>query len=178
MIDVFLMGTAGRLNDPNRSNWREPIKEACAKVGIACFDPVVPVWTEERGKIEVAALQQARVVVMAITPDTAGVGSLSESGWAVLSAFLRKQAVGIYVDPEYNGERVKQSTFSIQRSELINDGTESIGDASRRARKLVNSHARNLTSQFPNLNLFVAQNLQELTAWTVSTAQKLRHQAT
>jgi len=178
MIDVFLMGTAGRLNDPNRSNWREPIKMACTRVGIECFDPVVPVWTEERGKIEVEALQQARVVVMAITPDTAGVGSLSESGWAVLSAFLRKQAVRIYIAPEYNGEREMQSTSRIKRSELTNGGTESIGDASRRARKLVNSHARNLVNQFPNLNLYVAPNLQELTLWTVSTAQKMRQQAT
>ncbi len=177
MIDVFLMGTAGSFNDPNRSMWREPIKAACTKLGIVCFDPVVPVWTEANGKVEADALHQARVLVMAIMPNTAGVASLSESGWAVLSAILRKQAVGIFIDPDYKGTRVKQSTLTIQRAEMTNDGTETIEEASRRARKLVNSHATNLVKQFPMLNMFVAKNLDELTRWTVATAQKMRQQS-
>src|SRR5437870_4862697 len=103
MVDVFLMGTAGNYNDPNRSLWREPIKTACAKVGIECYDPVVGVWDEETGRREAEALLTARVLVMAITSDTVGVASLAESGWTVCSAMLRRQAVGLYVDPEYKG---------------------------------------------------------------------------
>ncbi len=174
MVDVFLMGTAGSYNDPNRSMWREPIKAACAKLGLECFDPVVPVWNEESGRAEAEALRHARVLVMAITADTVGVASLAESGWTVLSAILRKQAVGLYVDPEYKGEKLHQSTLMARIDGLINSGAETIDDASRRARKLVNSHASKLVTQFPDLNLFVAKDLTELGRWTVTTAQKMR----
>ncbi len=174
MVDVFLMGTAGNYNDPDRSLWREPIKAACAKIGIECFDPVVPVWTEDYGRIEAEALRKARVLVMAITADTVGVASLAESGWAVLSAVLRKQAVGLYVDPEYKGESAAQSTAMARMDDLINGGAETIEDASRRARKLVKSHAAKLATQFPELNLFVARDLKELAQWTVTTAKKMR----
>jgi Nucleoside 2-deoxyribosyltransferase like len=174
MVDVFLMGTAGNYNDPNRSKWREPIKAACARLGIECFDPVVPVWNEETGRKEAEALRTARVLVMAITSDTVGVASLAESGWTVLSAILRKQAVGLYVDPEYKGERLNVSTVMARIDTLINGGTETIEDASRRARKLVNSHASKLVTQFPDINLYVAKDLTELGKWTVTTAQKMR----
>jgi hypothetical protein len=50
---------------------------------------------------------------------------------------------------------------------------ETLEEASRRARKLVNSHAISLRNQFPSLNLYVARNLDELTKWTVETARKL-----
>lgn len=176
MVDVFLMGTAGSYDDPNRSMWREPIKAACAKLGIECFDPVIPVWNEAAGRIEVEALQKARILVLAITSDTVGVGSLAESGWAVLSAVLRRQAVGLYVDPNYQGEKLNQSTLELRSDILINSGTETIDEASRRARKLVRSHAANLVAQFPQLNLYVAKDLQDLTRWTIATAQKVRQE--
>jgi hypothetical protein len=84
--DIFLMGTAGRFDDPNRSTWREPIKKACTEIGISCFDPVVPEWNEEAGRREAEALRSAKVIVLAITADTVGMASLAESGWTVLSA--------------------------------------------------------------------------------------------
>ncbi len=177
MVDVFLMGTSGRFDDPNRSMWREPIKAACAKHGIECFDPVVPEWNEESGRVEAEALRKARVLVMCITSDTVAMASLAESGWAVLSAILRHQAVGLFIDPEFKGERSSQSTIAIRIDTLINRSSETIEDASRRARKLVNSHAISLTNQFPTLDLYVAKHLDDLTVWTVQAAQRMRQQS-
>ena len=175
MADVFLMGTSGSFNDPNRSLWREPIKAECAKWGIECFDPVVPVWNEDYGKIEVEALQKAKVLVMAITSETAGVASLAESGWAVLSALMRRQHVGLYIAPDYQGEKSTRSTLMVRLEELINGNSgETIEEASRRARKLVNSHATNLLTQFPGLTVYLAKTLEELTTWTVATAKKVK----
>jgi hypothetical protein len=171
MADVFLMGTSGKYDDPNRSMWREPIKEACQKIGVTCFDPVVPQWTEEFAAVEAEALREAKIVIMAITADTVGMASLAESGWAVLSALLRKQVVGMYVDPEYNGEAVTGLTATI-RLEMMRSGMDTIDEASRRARKLVRSHANKLKDQFPGVNLFVASDLDELTRWTVAMAHK------
>src|SRR5262245_57543721 len=104
MATVFLMGTAGKYDDPNRSQWREPIKAACVKAGISFFDPVVPSYNNAAVKAEVDALRVAGVIVMAITADTAGIASLAESGWAALSAVQRKQAFGIYVDSMFVAE--------------------------------------------------------------------------
>lgn len=173
MADVFLMGTAGRADDPHRSPWREPIKIACTKAGITYFDPVVNEWDDEAMRREVEALATARVLVMAVTADTAGVASLAESGWAALSALLRKQSVGLYIDQNFKGEKITQSTVMVRLDTLLGRGPETIEVASRRARKLVNSHATKLATQFPGLNIHVAKDLDELARWTVETAHRM-----
>src|SRR5258708_3563951 len=126
MTDVFLMGTSGRYDDPKRSMWREPIKTECARYGITCYDPVLPVWEEKNAQMETQALLEARLLVMAITTDTAGVASLAESGWAVLSALLRKQSVGMFVDPSYQGEKSTMATMMVRIDQLFNNEVETI----------------------------------------------------
>jgi hypothetical protein len=180
MADVFLMGTAGGLDDPQRSAWREPIKAACAQYGITCYDPVVSEWDDEAMRREVEALRAARVIVMAITADTAGIASLAESGWAALSALQRKQAFGLYIDVKPAGGKF-DARMTQESSTLINilfgriraRSTAELAEASHRARKLVGGHAQELTAQFPELNLYVARNLHDLTEWTVATARKM-----
>jgi hypothetical protein len=172
MVDVFLMGTAGSTTDPGRSRWREPFKEACAKVGIECFDPVVPEWNEAARQREADALRAAKVIVMAITSDTVALGSLAESGWAALSALHRKQAFGLFIDVQFRGEGVV-STQMVKLENYTGTGPDTVEEASRRARKLVVSHANHLTQQFPDLNFYVAKSMEDLKLWTVETAKRL-----
>ena len=180
MADVFLMGTAGSGDDPQRSAWREPIKAACAQNGITCFDPVVSEWDDDAMRREVKALRTARVIVMAITADTASIASLAESGWVALSALQRKQAFGLYIDAKLSGKGV-DARLTQESSTLINillgrgraRSTAELVEASHRARKLVGGHAQELAVQFPELNLYVAPSLHDLTEWTVATARKL-----
>src|SRR5258706_353370 len=154
MADVFLMGTSGKYDDPNRSKWREPIKNACARAGISTFDPVVKDWNEQAMKAELDALRQAKVIVMAVTADTAGIASLAESGWAALSAVQRKQAFGIYVDPVFSAQggdaMLSQASFDLmkymhgksdQHTQSAAETATELADASSRARKLVDGHA-------------------------------------
>jgi hypothetical protein len=180
MVDVFLMGTAGKFDDPKRPMWREPIKEACRKLGISFFDPVVPVWDEDAHQREVDALAGAKVIVMGITAHTASIASLAESGWAALSAVYRKQAFGLYVDTMYLGEgfdaSMSQASIDLMQYLLRSKETQSdeITDASRRARKLVEGHAQELAKQFPELNMYIAPSPRALRDWTVETVQKLK----
>ncbi|MFN7209613.1 MAG: galactokinase [Aggregatilineales bacterium] len=151
---VFLMGTTGD------SQWREPIKAACAAEGISVFDPRVPIWDEAASRREADALQRAQVVVMAITAETLSFGALAESGWAALSALKRHQAVGLYVDPHYHVDQAGESPSAA-----------SLQEASQRARQLVRQHAARLAEQFPALNLYLAQDLADLRDWTLRAAK-------
>jgi hypothetical protein len=180
MADVFLMGTAGNVDDPQRSAWREPIKTACAQYGITCFDPVVSEWDDEAMRLEVEALRAARVIVMAITADSASIASLAESGWVALSALQRKQAFGLYIDAKlsskgFNARMTQESItlINILLGRARARSTAELFEASHRARKLVGGHAQELSAQFPELNLYVAPSLPALTEWTVATARKL-----
>src|SRR6476646_736192 len=103
MVDVFLMGTAGSMTDPHRSKWREPIKAICKRLGVQYYDPTEQTrdWDETMGRREVEIMKECKVIVMAITGDTAGFASLAESGWAALSALKRGQAFGLYITPEF-----------------------------------------------------------------------------
>ena len=163
MADVFLMGTVGD------SRWRDPFKAACRAAGITCFDPRVSVWTEEAGRREAEALQQARIVVMAITPETASIASLAESGWAALSALKRKQAFGLYVDPAVND--LDEPPPDHREHALEPQPNDNLEEASSRARKLVINHVTELAREFPDLNLFIARSLDELQAWMIATAR-------
>lgn len=178
--DVFLMGTSGKFDDPKRSMWREPIKAALIKHRITFFDPVVPEWNDAAMKREVDALRTAKIIVLAITADTAGIASLAESGWAALSAIYRKQAFGLYIDNMFvaEGFNPRLSQESSQLIEyLFGKGKEKsaidLADASRRARQLVTNHAQAITDEFPALNLYRAHDLEDLTRWTVDAAKKL-----
>ncbi len=150
---VFLMGTTAD------SQWREPIKAACAAEGISVFDPRVPIWDEAASRREADALQQAQVIVMAITGETLSFGALAESGWAALSALKRHQAVGLYIDPHYVDQAGEPPSAASPK------------EASERARQLVRQHAARLAEQFPALNLYLAQDLADLRDWTLRAAK-------
>jgi hypothetical protein len=153
--------------------WREPIKAGLTKLGVSFYDPVVPNWTDETAIREAEAMANAKILVMAITSTTAGVASLAETGWLLVSAIMRKQMVAMWVDTTYEGAKLTQATMMIRREMMIKMGPETLEDASRRARKLVNSHARKLLEQYPELKLYVAKDLPDLTNWTLQTAQEV-----
>ena len=128
---VFLMGTiGGDYADPNRDCWREHVVQPVLdELGVTYFNPVVDKWTEENAAIEARAIANAETIVLVITETSPSIGSLSESGWAVLSALERNQTIIIYISPE-------------------SDDAES-----SRARKIVLSQARTLAGNLENVYL-------------------------
>lgn len=135
---VFLMGTiGGDYSDPKRDCWRENIVQPVLEdLGVSYFNPVVENWSSENAEIEARAIASADTIVMVITDTHSSIGSLSESGWALLSAIERKQTLIAYIAP-----------------------TQENRD-SERARKIVLSQARTLESQIDNF--YLVESLDEL----------------
>jgi hypothetical protein len=171
MTDVFLMGTIGV------SGWREPVKEACASAGVSCFDPIVPEWNEEARQREISALETAKVIVMAILPDTASIASLAESGWAAMSALKRGQKFGIYIDPDVHDlDTTSTRSLGGLMLDVFFGGrrpNDSVEDASKRARQLVLGHMSALLSDYPDPRLYSASSLEDLRAWAIRTVKTL-----
>ena len=170
MVNVFLMGTVGD------SRWREPFKRAFTQAGITCFDPRVATWTEADGQREAEALQKADIVVMAITPETASIASLAESGWAALSALRRTQAFGLFVDTRVNDLDEPGSLNKGPAAALLPHLNANLEEASTRARKLVIDHALTLNQQHPHVGFYLAHSLNDLLDWSLATARRLAAQ--
>jgi hypothetical protein len=128
---VFLMGTiGGDYADPKRDCWREHVVQPILdELHVTYFNPVVDNWSEENAEIEGRVIANAETIVLVITETSPSIGSLSESGWAVLSAIERDQNIIVYIAPE-------------------SDDTESL-----RARRIVLSQARTLAGKVQNLYL-------------------------
>ncbi len=103
---VFLMGTVGgAYEDPDRDCWREEVVQPVLdEFGVSYYNPVVSNWTEENAEIEARVIAQAETIVLVITETSPSIGSLSESGWAVLSALERDQTIIVYIDPNSDDE--------------------------------------------------------------------------
>jgi hypothetical protein len=103
---VFLMGTiGGAYEDPNRDCWREDlVQPVLDELGVTYFNPVVSNWTEENAEIEARVIAQAETIVLVITASHPSIGSLAESGWAVLSAIEREQTIIVYIAPDSTNE--------------------------------------------------------------------------
>lgn len=142
---VFLMGTiGGEYEDPERDCWREEVVQpVLEKLGVTYFNPVVSNWSEEDAEREARAIAAAETIVLVITDNSPSIGSLSESGWALVSAIERDQTLIAYINPE---------------SEMLD---------SERARLIVLSQARPLAERYAQFILVdsldeVVQALRDL----------------
>jgi hypothetical protein len=127
------------------------------------------------GRREIEIMKECKVIVMAITGDTAGFASMAESGWAALSALKRGQAFGLYITPEFVDRKMGPAQrLGSKIDALFGFNYDSEEAASRRARTLSLGHAMTLATQFPEVDLYIAHDLQKLTSWTETTLRKLK----
>lgn len=103
---VFLMGTiGGKYSDPNRDCWREyVVQPELQQLGVTFYNPVVEEWTEENAREEAEAIANSETIVLVITANHPSIGSLAESGWAVLSALERDQTVILFIAKDQSNE--------------------------------------------------------------------------
>lgn len=99
---VFLMGTiGGAYEDKSRDCWREyEIQPVLHELDVTYFNPVVSNWTDEDAEREARAIAGAETIILVITEASPSLGSLAESGWAVLSAIERDQTIIAYIAPD------------------------------------------------------------------------------
>lgn len=139
-LTIGLFGTCGG------STWREPFKAVYDEFGIAYFDPQVPDWKPELAEVEARHLANDQLLLFPVTDETYGFGSLSETGFSVLSA-LRWNAnrfVVVYVAPDVN--------------DVLKLKNPTAADDSRRSRKLVLAHLA--LAKHPNV--FVVDDLGQM----------------
>jgi len=126
---VFLMGTiGGDYEDPERDCWREDVVQPLLdELRVTYFNPVVSNWTEENAETEARVIAQAETIVLVITETSPSIGSLSESGWAVLSALEREQNIIIYIAPQSdNEESLRARQIVISQAQSLADQYEQI----------------------------------------------------
>jgi len=122
------------------SEWKQQMKAAFDSAGIAYFDPYKEDWTKEDGEKEAVHKLKDKVILQIITGETESFGSLAESGLLALSAFIRGQAYGLYIE-NYPGDPKSDTN---------------------RARTLVREHIKKLNEQFPGI-VYLADSIEDLT---------------
>lgn len=138
-ITIGLFGTCGG------SMWRDAFIAKYSELGIDYFNPQVDNWTPEMADIEAEHLVEDDIILFPVTGETAGLGSLAETGFSMFQAM--KTNMNRYfvfmVDAECDPLKVPDPVLSKE---------------SRRARALVRAHLR----KNPHPNVFVCDNLAQM----------------
>ena len=93
LLDVVgLFGTCGD------STWRDSVMQQLEAAGIGYFNPVVDEWNDEAQAAELRHATSDKVILLNITGETEGIGSLSESGWLAFLANNRGQNVVVVLE--------------------------------------------------------------------------------
>lgn len=138
-ITIGLFGTCGG------STWRDEFIAKYVELGIDFFNPQVDNWTPAMADIEAEHLVEDDIILFPVTGETAGMGSLAETGFSMFQAM--KTNMNRYfvfmVDAECDPTKVTDATLAKE---------------SRRARALVRAHLR----KNPHANVFVCDNLAQM----------------
>lgn len=151
-ITIGLFGTCGK------SKWREPFIEAYKKLGINYFNPQVENWDESFAENEAQHLSHDQIILLPVTDETYGSGSLTEIGFSILQTLQPN-------DMRY---------FVVLADETISDElTDPIARAeSLRSRKLVQEHLKKLNLK----NVFIVSSLDEMLQISIELYNLLQKQ--
>lgn len=123
---VGLFGTCGN------SKWREPFIERLDQLGVTWYNPCRDDWDPEEDSYQ---LKNDRIILMPVTDETYGTGTLSESAFGIVttlaSIYQKTTKLVIYVAPEVKYD---------EKNPQLND-TVAVKE-SNRARKIVTEHIK------------------------------------
>lgn len=136
---VGLFGTCGN------STWRAPFIARYESMNVPYFNPQVPNWNAELAAIEAEHLATDPIVLIPITDETSGIGSLAEVGFTVAQAAVSDTSRNfvIYIAPTVD-------------ENLVTD--PAVAKESNRARKLVLAHLRKINMA----NVIVVDSLESM----------------
>jgi uncharacterized protein YlxP (DUF503 family) len=140
---VGIFGTS----TPN-PKWKKGMQKAFDNGGVAYFDPYKQDWSEQDITKEAEHKTKDKVLLQVITGETESFGSIAESGLMALSAFVRGQAYGLYIEDHPSDPK----------------------SDTNRARTLVKAHVQKLNKQFPGI-VFLANSIEELQEWATKMAK-------
>jgi hypothetical protein len=154
-VTIGLFGTCGG------STWRDQFMAVYDARGISYFNPQVDDWTPEMADIEAQHLVEDEIILFPVTGETAGLGSLAETGFSMFQAM--KTNMNRYfvfmVEPECDPARVTDPVLAKE---------------SRRARALVRAHLRKNTHP----NVFVCDTLDQMLSVSINlhkSIESIRH---
>lgn len=137
-ITVGLFGTCGI------SKWREPFIKKYNELGINYFNPQVENWNGELAQYEAAHLSKDQIILLPVTGETYGSGSLTEIGFSILQTLKPEDTRYFIVLTEENLS--KDLNDEIARNESI------------RSRRLVKEHLNKLNLK----NVLIVKSLDEM----------------
>ena len=127
------------------SKWREKMIKNFERNNIDTFGSFKKDWNDNDIAKEIKHKTTDRVILQIITGETTSFGSIAESGLLALSAFVRGQAYGLYLENYPNNPK----------------------SDTNRARALIRAHAKKLNKQFPGI-VFMANSIEELQNWAIN----------
>lgn len=137
-ITIGLFGTCGK------SKWREPFIKKYNELGISYFNPQVDNWDGTFAKQEAEHLSNDQIILLPVTGETYGSGSLTEIGFSILQTIKPDDLRYFIVLTDENISNDLQD--DVARAESI------------RSRKLVKEHLGKLLLK----NVFVVDSLDEM----------------
>lgn len=147
--DVETENTVGIFGTSSFSEWKQKMKERFESAGISYFDSYKEDWSAEDANNEITHKLKDKVLLQIISGETEGFGSLAESGLLALSAFVRGQAYGLYIE----------------------DHPSDPESSTNRARTLVRAHVTKLNEQFPGI-VYLADSIENLTQFATTVMKQ------
>lgn len=149
---IGLFGTCGS------SKWRDSFIKTYNNLEISYFNPQVANWDPSLAVIEAEHLINDEIILFPVTSETYGTGSLSETGFSILSAIRSNEQryFVIFIDPTVD--------------EALKTVNPTAAKESIRARALVRAHLNK--QQHPSV--FIVNTLDEMFVASVELHEVLR----
>lgn len=143
-ICIGLFGTCGD------SVWRKLFMDAYEQLGIDFYNPQVKEWTPDRAILEAEHLVSDDIILMPITGETYGLGSLAETGFSIIQGMKGGRYIVSMIDSDIS-EELKLSNPTLARESL-------------RSRALTLAHAKHISHQ----NVFFVDSLEKMLDVSIS----------
>lgn len=149
MKKEFKAKTVGLFGTCGNSKWRDPFIQRLNQLGVTYYNPCRDDWDPEEDSWQ---LKNDRIILMPVTDETYGTGTLSESAFGIVttlaSIYQKTTKLVIYVAPivEYD-----PNDENLNNSVAIKE--------SNRARRIVTEHIK----IFGNLpNVYFVKNMEDM----------------
>jgi len=140
-LGIYLSGTSGQ----RKPDWMRQVHQGLRTYGIQANDSYRDRWGDQERAEELQQKLTVPIQLIAITGETESLGAMAEMGPRLLQGDLHRQAIGLFIE---NHPSAPNSTTN-------------------RTRTLLREHIQRFRGDFPDLPVFMAENLEQLVLFGV-----------